>query len=54
MESPMTSETIILIRQWIRENSDKLTKAEVEAAIRELENDIAKLRRQIEDMPDRY
>jgi hypothetical protein len=43
-----------LSREWIRENSDKLTRAEVEALMRELETDISKLRPQIEAMPDRF
>jgi hypothetical protein len=40
-------------RQWILNNVDRLTEAELQAAIKQLEADIAKIRHQIENMPDR-
>jgi hypothetical protein len=40
-------------RQWIINNSDRLSKDELQDAIKQLEGDIAKLRKQIENIPDR-
>jgi hypothetical protein len=41
-------------RQWIIDNAHRLTKDELQAALKQLEDDIAKIREHIASLPDRF